>query len=430
MKKILCVLMVFMLLVPSAAIAEEEVPAEPTEIRNQNIFVPTKEGVQRATYEEALKIDALQKQPLTTLTTAYLLGDYKSGKILESYNIDEVKPMASMSKLVSVFVVFDEISRGALSRGDVVLIDREAAALGGSSYKLKENDTKTVGELLEASLIVSGNDAVTALAKHVAGSKEAFVSMMNDKCKELGLKNAYMVNPTGLTDYTVEDYNKMTLREMFILSRELISKHPEVLEITSKEKIEELDRDFIEYNTNPTLGITEGIDGLKTGYTGASGRCLIATGVKKGEEGKTLDTRLIGITTGSRNDWARYVAANKLMSEGFEKYKYIMIGNPEEAISKIEVEGASMPEVEVYEKSRGSALWNGKSEIKREFNIKPDLKAPLAVGDVVGSVKYIMDGEEVQSTDLIVKDRVTQKGIIYKIKEMYENIFLNIKKAA
>ncbi len=430
MKRILCILTVFLLLMPTVVTAEGETPAEPVEIRNQNIFVPTKKGVQRATYEEALKIDALQKQPLTSLTTAYLLGDYKSGKILESYNIDEVKPMASMSKLVSVFVVFDEISRGALSRGDVVLIDREAALLGGSSYKLKENDTKTVGELLEASLIVSGNDAVTALAKHVAGSKEAFVSMMNDKCKELGLKNAHMVNPTGLTDYTVEDYNKMTLREMFIISRELISKHPEVLDITSKEKIEEPDRNFIEYNTNPTLGITEGIDGLKTGYTGASGRCLIATGVKKGEAGKTLDTRLIGITTGSKNDWARYVAANKLMAEGFEKYKYILIGNPEEAVSKIKVEDASVPEVEVYEKARGSVLWNGKSDIKRELNINPGLKAPLAVGDVVGSVKYIMDGEEIQNTDLIVKDRVTQKGIIFKIKEMYENIFLNIKKAA
>lgn len=400
------------------------------EIRNQNIFVPTKDGVQRATYEEALKIEEYKQRNLTELTKSYLLGDYKSGQILQSYNIDEVRPMASTSKLVSVFVVMDEIKKGTISKTDTVLIDNEAASLTGSSYKLKENDIKTVSELLEASLIVSGNDAITALAKYVGGSKEEFVNMMNEKCRELGLKNAHMVNPTGLTDYAIEDYNKMTTREMFILSRELISKYPEILEITSKPKIEDTERNFIEYNTNPTLGITEGIDGLKTGYTNASGRCLIATGVKKADGEKTLDTRLIGIVTGCPNDWMRYVAANRLMGEGLEKYKYILVGNEDEPEDVISIEGAADEKTNVYVKNQGSALWDGESEFERKFFYKPELKAPIAVGENIGYVKYYMKGEEVLKLDLIVKDRVSQKGILSRIKNAYEDIFIKIDKAA
>ena len=444
MKKFFIFLMAFAIFFPTIVNAEQAAIQNPNtslqdtidvfegnkEIRNQNIFVPTKDGVQRATYEEALKIEEYKQKNLTELTKSYLLGDYKSGQILQSYNIDEVRPMASTSKLVSVFVVMDEIKRGTISKTDTVLIDNEAASLPGSSYKLQENDIKTVSELLEASLIVSGNDAITALAKYVGGSKEEFVNMMNEKCRELGLKNAHMVNPTGLTDYEIEDYNKMTTREMFILSRELISSYPELLEITSKPKIENPERNFIEYNTNPTLGITEGIDGLKTGYTNASGRCLIATGVKKADGEKTLDTRLIGIVTGCPNDWMRYVAANRLMGEGLEKYKYILVGNEDEPEDVISIEDAADEKTNVYVKNQGSALWDGESEFERKFFYKPGLKAPIDVGENIGYVKYYMKGEEVLKLDLIVKDRVSQKGILSKIKNVYEDIFIKIDEAA
>ena len=444
MKKIFIFLMAFVIFFPTLVNAEQAAIQNPNtslqdtidvfegnkEIRNQNIFVPTKDGVQRATYEEALKIEEYKQKNLTELTKSYLLGDYKSVQILQSYNIDEVRPMASTSKLVSVFVVMDEIKRGTISKTDTVLIDNEAASLPGSSYKLQENDIKTVSELLEASLIVSGNDAITALAKYVGGSKEEFVNMMNEKCRELGLKNAHMVNPTGLTDYSIEDYNKMTTREMFILSRELISSYPELLEITSKPKIENPERNFIEYNTNPTLGITEGIDGLKTGYTNASGRCLIATGVKKADGEKTLDTRLIGIVTGCPNDWMRYVAANRLMSEGLEKYQYILVGNENEPEDVISIEDAADEKTNVYVKNQGSALWDGESEFERKFFYKPGLKAPIDVGENIGYVKYYMKGEEVLKLDLIVKDRVSQKGILSKIKNVYEDIFIKIDEAA
>ncbi|EGY80217.1 D-alanyl-D-alanine carboxypeptidase family protein [Peptoniphilus indolicus] len=407
---------------------ESNVETEIKEIRNQNILVPTKKGVQKATQAEADKIKSLEERPLESLTGSYILGDYKSGKILESYNIDEVRAMASMSKIVGVYVVFDAIKANKISMEDKVTIDSEAARLTGSTYKLKEGDIVAVKDLIKAALVVSGNDAITSLGKHIYGSKEEFVNEMNEKCKALGLKHAEMVNPTGLTDYSNETYNKMTTREMFILARHFINDYPEALKYTSIESIIEPERNFEEYNTNPILGVVRGVDGLKTGYTNAAGRCLMATALKKGE-GKSLDTRLIGIITGAPSDWARYVAAKKLVGGGLEKYRYTVIGNLEEPVAKLKVENSEAGEVNVFEKSTGNVLWDGKSEIKKTVTLKEGLLAPIPAGEVVGKITYTMDGEEILKQDVIVKDRVLQKGFIYKIQHIYRDIINNIKAA-
>lgn len=435
MKKFISILLAACtLLVPSTSFAQaidENVLKEHVEIRDQNIYVPTRNGVQRATYEEAIKIDKFNKMGLEELTGSYILGDYKSGEILEGYNIDEVRAMASTSKLVAVFVVLDKIKDGTISRDDIVKIDHECSSLTGSTYKLKENEEITVDDLLKASLVVSGNDAITALGKHVAGTKEGFVNMMNKKCKELGLTNAHMVNPTGLTDYSIEDYNKMTTREMFILTRELIRTHPNILQLTSIQELNKTDREYHEYNTNPLLGVVEGIDGLKTGYTNAAGRCLIATGLKNGaEDGSTKDIRLIGVTTGSKGDWQRYSASRRLMEDGFKNYSYIPVNNLEDIVTKVNIEGCSEEETNVYPKEIGTALWDNKTEISTKVNIRKNLKAPLPAGEIVGEVSYYMGDKEVFKTDLVLTNSASEKGFLFKIQNICENIFYNIRNAA
>lgn len=399
-------------------------------VRDQNILVPTSQGVQKATLDEANKIKKYEAQSSNELCASYLLGDYESGEILEAYNIDSIRAMASTSKLVSIFVILDKLQEGAISKDDIVTIDHQCASLSGSTYKLKENMQVSVDELIRASLVVSGNDAITALAKHVSGSVEEFVRLMNDKCKDLGLKNAHMVNPTGLTDYSINDYNKMTTREMFLLSCELLRKHPEILEYTSTPVLKDSSRNFIEYNTNPILGIIPEIDGLKTGYTNAAGRCVIATGLKKGVENQTKNLRLIGVITGCNGDWQRYVVAKRLMSEGFEKYSYQALGNPDAPCTKIEIENAAEKEIPIYEKDRAYTLWNGTDEIHPDIKIKEGLKAPLAAGTVVGQIHYIMNGNEIHSTDLVVKEKVHEKGFLSRIIRIYEEIFKNIDQAA
>lgn len=407
---------------------EEEIP--PERVRDQNILVPTAKGVQKANQIEANLIHKYEEKTTNELCESYLLGDYESQEILEAYNIDSIRAMASTSKIVSIFVVLDKIQDGTISKTDMVSIDHESAMQPGSSYELKEGMEVSVDDLIKASMVVSGNDAITALAKYVSGSVDHFVYLMNEKCKDLGLKNAHMINPTGLTNYEMEDYNKMTTREMFILSCKLLEAHPEIIKYTNLPSLQVESRNYLEYNTNPILGILPEIDGLKTGYTNAAGRCVITTGLKKGIDNQSKDLRLIGVITGCRGDWQRYVVAKRLMGEGLEKYTYTVLGNPEEALMDIEVENSAEPKVKVYEKERSYTLWNGVDEIHSEIKLQDNLKAPLEEGTVVGHVDYYLDGNVVHSTDLINHEKVHERGILSKILRIYEDIFKNIDRAA
>lgn len=441
MKKLLLYLSIALIFLtaPMSVVAEEKKPVDPkakqveidpNTIRNQNFLVPTKQGVQNANQYEADKIKKLEEVPLEGLTTSYLLADYRSGKILEGNNLDEVRAMASTSKLVSIFVVLDKIQEGKISLNDQVEIDHEVASLIGSTYKLKEGDKVSVEKLIEASMVISGNDAVTALAKYVGGSVEGFVKMMNDKCQELGLKNASMVNPTGLTNYGILDYNKMTTREMFKLAKEILKVHPEILKYTSIEKIEEPGRNFIEYSTNPVLGIVPEVDGLKTGYTNAAGRCVILTGLKKGDGVKSTDMRLIAITTGSKSDFERFVACKRLITRGFEDYGYNAVGDTEKEVQTIEVLHSQDENVSIYQKDLGYVLSKNNEKFKEEVKINEGLKAPIEAGTPVGEIKFYRGKDLVYQTDLIVKDKVYERGVLNKFKRIFEEIFVNMDKAA
>ena len=429
------ILALVILFSPSVSFATENVSqkktevSEPQEIRNQNIFVPTSHGVDRATYEEAILVAELEKKSTNELAKTFLIGDYATGEILEFNDIDEVVAMASTSKLVSVYVVLDQIKAGKLKLDDVVTIPHEAEVLPGSSYKIKEGDTKTVKELLTAALVISGNDAITSLAIKVAGSTQAFVDMMNKKCKDLGLTNAHMINPTGLTDYSIEDYNKMTTREMFLLARYIMKEHPEILEYTKMPSIVEADREFTAYSTNPILGVIPEVQGLKTGYTGAAGRCLIATELKPGDGKTTKDLRLITITTGSKSDWSRYVVSKRVANIALTKYENRILGNTTSPVTTIEAENSQEPNYNVYQESEIASLVHPESKVESEVHLN-EIAAPLPKDTVVGSITYKVDGKEVGESKLIIKEDIRERGIINKIMSIYREIFKNIDKDA
>ncbi|MDO5713966.1 MAG: D-alanyl-D-alanine carboxypeptidase family protein [Tissierellia bacterium] len=405
---------------PTTVVGEEPVKEE--EIRDQDLLVPTKNGVQNATLKEVELVNKLEEKTLEELTNSYVIGDYVTGQILEEYEADKVVALASTSKLVSAFVVLDKLADGTIHLDDKVVIDKEVSSLIGSTYKLKENDVKTVKELLYATLIISGNDAITALGKHIAGSTEGFVAMMNEKCKDLGLEHAHMINPHGLTNYMIEDYNKMTTRELFQLSVALIKEHPEVLNITKQRELSEPERQFLAYNTNPILGILPQIDGLKTGYTNAAGRCLVATGVKQGIPGVTEDIRLLGITMGSSGDWARFVAAKRLMNQGFQKYSLRSIARKDQGVGELTVEHGSPKSQPVYPQEDHNILWDGEKVIKKEVKLN-DITPPIEKGAVVGSVHYTLDGEEVWATNVVIKEDIKQLNVFIRLKTLLFDIF-------
>lgn len=404
--------------------AEEE---KPEEVRDQDMFVPTSRGVQRATKKEFDEIKELEKLPNSELVKNYLIGDYDSGEILVASNIDEPVGIASVTKLMTIYIVLDEIAAGRVHWDDVVVPDEECLRLTGASYRLKEGETYTVKQLVTASLVISGNDATLTLAKHIAGSQEAFVARMNEKAEELGLTHAHFINVHGLTDYSINDYNRMTPRELFILSIHLLRDHEDVLKFTTIPYISEIERPFLGYNTNPLLGIVKGVDGLKTGYTNAAGHCLVATGLTPGE-GKYRDTRLIGIFMGSENSTKRFVGTKRLMEESMNRFRYTKIADPQEPVKIIKLRQGVPEEIEVYPKEEKILMLDNKEPLKKELVLEP-IKVPTKKDSEIGMIVYSVGEQEIYKTPAVIHENIREPNAVIQFQRTLEDVFIKIREA-
>lgn len=359
---------------------------------------------------------------LEDLTTAYVLADFESGKILYEHNIDEVVALASTSKILTIYVVMDQIKAGHISMDDTVTIDKEVASLGGSTYDLKEGEQVPVSKLIVASMVVSGNDATRALAKHVAGTEDNFTQMMTAKLEDLGIEQYQIINASGFPDYMQNKQNMMSTRDLLKLTRYFLKDYPEVLSMTSIQKIVEEDRNYEEDNTNPILGDVPGVDGLKTGYTGMAGRCMVATGKKTGVFDNTEDIRFIGITMGSASDAQRYVAIKRIMEDGLKNYEKRIIVDLEEPVETVEGIGTDPEEIKVYAKETASIAIKKDQPIDRHIEID-QIRPPRQAGETVGRAVYSLDGQEILNTDLIIKEDINDPSFLGQIARIYNNGF-------
>lgn len=413
---------------PPAAVAPQQEPQEP---RDQDILVPTATGPDRATKSEVERIQSLEQKPTSALTTAFLVGDAKSGTVLSASHAEEVLPLASTSKLMSLYVVLEELETKGVDLETKISIDEKSAALGGSSFKLQAGEMVSLKKLIEASLIVSGNDAITALGTYVAGSQEAFIQMVNQRMKALGFQG-HMVNPHGLTDYAKMDYNQMRTVDLFTLTRLLISRYPEVLTMSAKSALIDNERNFSEINTNPLLGIVGGVDGLKTGYTNAAGRCLVATALKPGKDHETEDMRLILITMGSPNNWARFVAARRLAVEHLARYEQRRVLDESVTLGNLEVKDAVPESLPVYPSQELSLLVDRKNPPEVSLRLKPQTP-PLPKDTSVGEVVVTKGGKVLLRTDVLIHEPLRQRHILSRarhlLKEVFEELMAPQKKA-
>lgn len=359
------------------------------------------------------------------LTKAYLLGDFDSGKILEENNIDSLVAIASTSKILTVYVVLDQVKEGKISLDDEIVVDRETALIGGSSYELKEGEIVKVEDLIKAAMVVSGNDAVFLLSKHIAGSEQAFVKLMEQKLVDLGIEDFQIINSSGLPNYTINKQNMLTTRGLFQLSRSFLMDYPEILEITKTQEIVDEGRKFDHTNTNPILGVVEGIDGLKTGYTGLAGRCMVATGKILGDGEKTSDMRLIGITMGSESDAKRYVAIKKLMERGLSLYENRLIGLSLDPVETIENEDLVPSEIKIFPRDSKPVLTLKSHNIREEKTVD-EINSPKKNGDKLGTIKYYNGKDLVFETDLIVKEDYIESSTIRKLQILYRDLFTSV----
>lgn len=339
-------------------------------------------------------------------TTASLIGDAKSGALFVAENIDEPLSIASISKLMTYYLVKEKIAEGKLKMEDKVKISINASREEGSSLNLKAGEQISIKDLLDGLMVVSGNDSAVALAEVVAESESKFVTMMNEKAKELGLQNATFTNASGLTKNGQD--NKMSTRDIFTLSKAIIEKYPEVLEYAKTTVLEQPSRNFKKESTIPLVGQVEGVDGLKTGHTDEAGYCLVSTmKIKKGE----TEFRVISVLMGAKTKADRAQYMKDMLNYAKQNIETRKIVDSEKFVKKVETKSASQGFIELVPKENLERASMKGINYETEVTVD-DVKLPLKKGDKVGEIKIKNSKEVIATVDLVAKEDYSKVGFV------------------
>ena len=249
-------------------------------------------------------------RPPEIAATSYILLDAKTGSILIEENADEALPPASLTKIMTAYILEEEIMSGNLSRDDEIHISEKAWRMEGSKMFVGVNTRVRVEDLLRGIIIQSGNDASVAVAEHIAGSEEAFSDMMNQYAEVLGMSKSFFMNASGLD--TELYYNTMSARDLSILARATIVNHAEFYPIYAERDFTY--NDIRQANRNTLLFRDRNVDGMKTGWTEAAGYCLVASAERDG-------MRLISVVMGTASEEARAIETQKLLTYGFRYFE-------------------------------------------------------------------------------------------------------------
>lgn len=333
-----------------------------------------------------------------------ILIEASTGKVLFEKNADEKLVPASMTKMMSMLLIMENIEAGVLKWDQMITVSEHASSMGGSQILLETGEKMSVKDLFKGVAIASGNDAVVALGEAIAGSEAGFVDMMNKKAKELNLKNTNFKTPHGLD--AANHYS--SARDMSIIARELV-KHEKVLEFTSVYEDylrENTDKKIWLVNTNKLVRFYDGVDGLKTGYTKDAGYCLTGTAKKDG-------MRIIAVVMGEPDSKTRNKEVSEMLDYSFAQYKIDTLLKKESSVGKYEVNKAKQKYVEVVPKSdvtvlRKKSEKSGNASYEVKLN---DLKAPIKKGDVVGKLRIKENGKYIRTIELTTKNDINKANI-------------------
>lgn len=324
---------------------------------------------------------------------------------------------------MTYLVVKDAVKEGKLNLNDRVTVTLEIEAVGGSSLNLLEGEVLTVDELLAGLMVVSGNDAAYALAVKTAGSEKAFTDLMNAKAQELELKSSKFYNSSGLQEGA--NQNTMSTEDIFKLSRHIIEKYPEVLEYSKIKILNMPKRNFTGESTIPLVGEIPGVDGLKTGFTEEAGYCLVST-IDARKSPQSGEFRLITIVMGTADISERSELSKFLINYGLENYGMRTIIDDKAPYSEVTINSAVNPRVPLYPTESYRILTPKAKRYVYKSEINDGLKAPISVGEKVGTMTLSSEGEDIITVDLIVKHDVEQANLFTRIIRAIENTFRTI----
>ncbi len=342
-----------------------------------------------------------------------ILMEESTGNILYESNPDERLPIASVTKVMTMLLIMEAVDSGKISLDDMVTVSENAMSYGGSTMFLETGEQLTVNDMLKGIAVASANDGCVAMAEHLAGSESAFVDMMNEKAKKLGMENTHFMNTNGLD----EDDHYSSARDVAIMSRELM-KHETIFNYTSIWMDTLRGGKFQLANTNKLIRFYDGANGLKTGSTSKALCCLSAAA-------KRNDMQLIAVVLGAPTSAERFASAKSLLDYGFANYAVNTQITAGDEVQKIAVEKGVDKEVGVVAGDSCSTLVKKGQEdnITKEIKIDETITAPIEAGQKIGTMTISRDGEVIADIDLNVLSAVEKKGIGLIIKDFFATIF-------
>lgn len=349
-----------------------------------------------------------KETPVEIKAKSAVLMDASTGQVLMTHNENEKVYPASVTKIMPLLLICEAIDSGKISLSDTVTVSGTAASKGGSQIWLKEGEQMTVDELLKATAVYSANDACTALGEYLAGSDEAFVKMLNDRAKELGMENTHFENCTGLDDTT--ENHLTTALDVAIMSRELL-KHEIIMNYTTiwMDSLRGGQTELV--NTNKLVRFYEGATGLKTGTTSKAGCCVSASALREG-------THLIAVVMGSGNSSDRFETAKAMLNWGFANYSTVTPAIDPSLIPDVGVIGGvtesitpELPEINpvLIEKGRDA-------DITQTVDLAVDVAAPVEKGQVLGTVTFKLGDNIIGKYNITAPEKVDALtfGIVFK----------------
>jgi len=343
-----------------------------------------------------------------TVRLRLFVVDFASGKVLAEKNPDAQVEPASITKIMTAYVVYKEIDADRLGMDDIVDISEKAWRMGGSRMYLEVNTRVAVHDLLKGLIIQSGNDASVALAEHVAGTEQAFVQLMNQYAKELGMTNTHFVNSTGWPD----KQHLTTARDIATLAVAFISEFPEhYMQYSEKEFTY---NSIKQYNRNKLLWRDKSVDGMKTGHTESAGYCLVSSALRG-------DMRIVSVVLGTDSKKARANVSQALLNYGFRFYESHTLYDAGEVLSRPRVWSGEFETLTVgLDKDLAIAIPRGAYDnLDATMDIDKNIEAPVSKGQQVGVVKVSLDGKVLASVPLVALETVNEGNLLQQAKDYF-----------
>jgi serine-type D-Ala-D-Ala carboxypeptidase (penicillin-binding protein 5/6) len=347
--------------------------------------------------------------------SGFILVDATTGSIVAESNSEQRLPPASLTKMMSSYLVVDEIEKGRITEDAMVNISVKAWKMGGSRMYVKEGTQVSVIDLLRGVIIQSGNDSTVALAEYVAGNEDAFVDTMNQKAAQLGMTNTHFENSTG---WPAEGH-LTTAKDLAVLARSIINDHPSHYPLYAEKYF--FYNNIRQPNRNLLLFRDDTVDGLKTGHTDEAGYCLVASS-------KRENTRFISVVMGTASESARAAETQKLLAYGFRYFQTTQLYQAGQQVSNSRVWAGKSQEVTLgIPKNIILTLPKGREQsLQAQMHINEIIKAPIVAGQELGNLTVELDGQLLVNTPIVALQAVEEAGFFARLLDNLKLFFRDL----